>query len=161
MIDHLSKNIRDFQIIYDIYQKPDLRTFDQIMVDISTISNKCRLIVMTVILVLCHSLLLSDLYVWWKLMVNSQVKLLSSSCVHLHHHHDHPVAKWTGWLPSHMLLKTYFCWQLVVNCFIRVSCLNCFSIKHSGHYWSVGWILAKIQFMGVTWCISAGEQVTW
>ena len=50
MIDHLSKNIRDFQIIDDIYQKPDLRTFDQIMVDISTISNKCRLIVMTVIL---------------------------------------------------------------------------------------------------------------
>ena len=39
-------------MIDDIYQKPDLRTFDQIMVDISTISNKCRLIVMTVILVL-------------------------------------------------------------------------------------------------------------
>ena len=60
-------------MIDDIYQKPDLRTFDQIMVDISTISNKCRLIVMTVILVLCHpkanmtlllnSLLSSDLYV--------------------------------------------------------------------------------------------------
>ena len=48
-------------MIDDIYQKPDLRTFDQIMVDISTISNKCRLIVMTVILVLCHSLLSSDL----------------------------------------------------------------------------------------------------
>ena len=49
-------------MIDDIYQKPDLRTFDQIMVDISTISNKCRLIVMTVILVLCHSLLSSDFF---------------------------------------------------------------------------------------------------
>ena len=91
-------------MIDDIYQKPDLRTFDQIMVDISTISNKCRLIVMTVILVLCHSLLSSDLYVWWKWIVNSQVKLLSSSSQHAFHEQYFHQA-WTGCLKEKIIIS--------------------------------------------------------
>ena len=91
-------------MIDDIYQKPDLRTFDQIMVDISAISNKCRLIVMMVILVLCHSLLLSDLYFWWKWIVNSQVKLLSSSSQHaIHEQYFHQA--WTGCLKEKIIIS--------------------------------------------------------